>query len=126
MLLNDGRGQLRRASGSPSATGGFRPQALALGDFNSDRRLDAAVVHQSGDVGVLLGDGRGVVNSAAGSPFVTGGFHPVSIAVGEFNGDGQLDATVSHTSRRPLLSLEAKIRSSGANTRLRIGSECRS
>jgi hypothetical protein len=107
VLLGDGRGGLHPASGSPFSTGGFRPVSAAVGDFNGDRKLDAAIAHQSGDLSVLLGDGRGRVAPAAGSPFVTGGFHPASVADGDFNGDGQIDVTVAHTSGDVSLLLNA-------------------
>ena len=112
VLLGDGRGVLRGASGSPFSTGGFRPLSVVVGDFNGDRRLDAAVVHQSGDLSILLGNGRGVFDPAAGSPFVTGGFHPASVADGDFNGDGQLDVTVAHTSGDVSLLLNAGLTAS--------------
>jgi FG-GAP-like repeat len=114
LLLGDARGGLRAASGSPFSTGGFRPLSVAVGDFNGDRRLDAAVVHQSGDLAILLGNGRGAFDPAAGSPFVTGGFHPASVANGDFNGDGRLDVTIAHTSGDVSLLLNAGLTTSSS------------
>jgi len=75
------------------AAGNF-PASVAVGDFNADGRPDLAVANQgSSNVSILLGNGGGggtfqaAVNYAAGSG-------PVSVAVGDFNGDGSPDLAV--------------------------------
>jgi len=74
-----------------------QPLALALGDLNGDGNLDAVVANEctsevggcNGTVGVLLGRADGSFQ-----PGVTyaAGKNPSSVAVGDFNGDGKLDA----------------------------------
>jgi hypothetical protein len=99
ILLGDGQGRLSPAPGSPFVVGGIRPTALAVGDFNGDGKLDVAVANPAGgNVSVLLGDGRGGLHAAAGSPFSDGGLHPVALAAGDFNGDGKLDVAVANYS----------------------------
>src|SRR5205085_10059268 len=100
VLLGVGAGRLVRAPGSPFSTGGYRPVALAVGDFNRDGRLDVTVANDSsGDQSLLLGDGQGRLSPAPGSPFAIDAYRPWSTTVGDFNNDGKLDvATVNHSS----------------------------
>src|SRR5262249_35763796 len=76
--------------------------SLAVGNFNKDNRLDVIVVEQQGgEVRVLLGNGDGTF-SFGGETLVGAGlpFSPATnqgdqtVAVGDFNGDGKLDAVV--------------------------------
>jgi hypothetical protein len=78
-----------------SATGALsHPVALALGDFNSDRKLDVAVVNQlSANISVLLGHGDGTFEPAA---TYTAGVAPRALAVGDLNGDGALDLVIAN------------------------------
>lgn len=70
---------------------GRSPGSVAALDVNADRRPDLVVANQeSGDVSVLLGDGRGGFRPAPGSPFPAGA-HPNDIATGDFNADGKPD-----------------------------------
>jgi hypothetical protein len=70
---------------------GRSPGSVVALDVNGDRRTDLVVANQgSGDVSVLLGDGKGGFSPAPGSPFAAGP-HPNDIATGDFNGDGKYD-----------------------------------
>jgi hypothetical protein len=77
---------------------------VAVGDFNGDGKLDLVVTNAcyikicrpqgiGGDVYILLGDGTGkfVLNPTR----VWEGAQPLSVAVADFNGDGNLDLAVS-------------------------------
>jgi hypothetical protein len=74
-----------------------RANAIAVGDFNHDGKLDLAVVSSccpNGGVSILLGKGDGTflpsVNYSAGE-------QPVSIVAADFNGDGNLDLAVANS-----------------------------
>ena len=78
---------------------GRYPASVAVGDFNDDGVLDLAVPLAGSDsalsglVAVLLGNGDGSFQAARS--FVTGRW-PLSIAVGDFNGDGLQDLAVAN------------------------------
>jgi len=71
---------------------------IAVGDFNGDGIQDLATANQNdNNVTVLLGNGSGGFAPAAGSPFSAGSF-PVSVVVGDFNGDGIQDLATANQS----------------------------
>jgi FG-GAP-like repeat len=85
-----------QAPGSPFSPGVSHLFSVRLADLNADGNLDAIVPDGYGlGVSVLLGDGRGRLDAAPGSPYeVHGGAGPV--AIGDFNGDGKLDVAVGN------------------------------
>jgi hypothetical protein len=91
VLLGNGDGTFQTAVNYEV---GSVAQALAVGDFNGDGKLDLVVVNNgSNDVSVLLGNGDGTFQTAL--DFDTGA-GPYSVAVGDFNADGRLDLVVAN------------------------------
>src|SRR6185437_11162001 len=91
VMLGNGTGGFSTTTYSAGTT----PYAVAVGDFNGDGNLDVAPANEtSNDVTVLLGNGTGGFSAAPGSPF-SAGSGPDALAVGDFNGDGNLDLAVA-------------------------------
>jgi hypothetical protein len=75
---------------------------LALADMNRDNKLDLVSVNSTdNDVSVAFGDGHGGFTRAARSPFPVGP-SPYPFAIGDVNGDGQLDIAATATATGPM------------------------
>jgi len=82
------------APNSPFAVG-KRPWDMAVGDVNKDGKLDIITANMEDDnATVLLGNGRGDFKDAPGSPFAAGA-KPQFVAIGDLNGDRNLDLAFS-------------------------------
>ncbi|CAF3155869.1 unnamed protein product [Rotaria sp. Silwood2] len=95
VLLGYGNGSFTNAT-TYSTGAGSRPQAVAIGDFNNDNKLDIIVANSlHGNVGIFLGYGNG---SFEAQRKIEAGDEssPFSIAVGDFNNDSQLDVVVAN------------------------------
>ncbi len=100
IMLGNGAGGF----GAPTQialTAQLNPNAVVVGDFNSDGKADLAVAMSygfsnitPGHVAVLLGNGAG--GFAAPANFAVGG-SPNSVATGDFNGDGKADLAVANS-----------------------------
>jgi uncharacterized protein (TIGR03437 family) len=94
ILLGNGSGGFAPPAISNYATGN-NPNSPVVADFNGDGNPDLAVDNLSdGTVSVLLGNGSGGFNAAAGSPFAAIA-NPAGAVVADFNGDGKPDIAVT-------------------------------
>jgi FG-GAP-like repeat len=82
------------APGSPFAVGN-QPSDIVAGDVNKDGKLDIVTANTgSRDLTVLLGDGRGGLNAAPGSPIALA-IPPSFIVMGDLNKDSNLDLALA-------------------------------
>jgi hypothetical protein len=93
VLLGVGNGTFGIA---PSNSVGTNPRSIVVGDFNGDGNSDLAVANSGAyaagpSISILLGDGKGLFAPAINYPSDD---TPVSLAVGDFNGDGKSDLAV--------------------------------
>src|SRR5207245_2738785 len=98
VLLGNGDGTFQAAR---TFAAGTTPASVAVGDVNGDGRPDLAVANSGSIYGaynnvlVLLGNGDGTFQAAR--TFAAGG-GPLSVAVGDVNGDGRPDLAVANYS----------------------------
>ncbi len=96
VLLGNGSGGFSAAHGSPFAVGSM-PSSVAVGDLNGDGNPDLVIANFGANtITVLLGNGSGGFTAASGSPFAVGA-NPQSAAIGDFNGDGNLDIVTANS-----------------------------
>ncbi len=108
ILLGNRDGTFTQAANSPMKVG-TSPYSIVVGDFNGDGIPDLAAANACGNgptcaassykgtVTILLGNGDGTFTAASKGPAPVGTW-PISIAAGDFNGDGIPDLAVTNYS----------------------------
>jgi hypothetical protein len=84
---------------------GNTPGSVEIADMNNDGKPDLIVANErSGNVTILLGDGKGAFAPVPGSPFPAG-HSPNDVALGDFNRDGRLDVAFANHEKKYLTVL---------------------
>ena len=82
---------------------GTSPWSVAIGDLDGDGKADLAVANNNinGTLSVFRNTGTpGTISYAAKIDFVTGGYsYPISVAIGDLDGDGKADLAVSNSNQ---------------------------
>ncbi|MCI1188386.1 FG-GAP-like repeat-containing protein [Hymenobacter sp. DH14] len=96
VCLNNGQGVFSLAPSNPSPSVRNNPYGLALGDLDNDGDLDFVTANVNDrSVSVRLNDGTGNFTPHPLHPEVAVAYGPTDIALGDLDGDGDLDFVTS-------------------------------
>src|SRR4030095_11115312 len=96
LYLNDGIGTYTDAPASRMPVGSYNTSSLALGDVDRDGDLDLVVGNAYQQSLLYLNNGTGTFTDATASRMPVGSYETRSLALGDVDGDGDLDLVVGN------------------------------
>lgn len=120
ILLGNGDGTFTAGPASPLINESVF--AVAVGDFNNDGKADLAVINATDNtVTILVGTGDGAFSDGRHISISSADIAGQSIAVGDFNNDGNIDLAITNGTNTPTILLgngsgAFSLPSSGQNT----------
>ncbi|HLQ38765.1 MAG TPA: FG-GAP-like repeat-containing protein, partial [Planctomycetota bacterium] len=106
LYLNNGTGTFTDATASRMPVGSYITNSLVLGDMDGDGDLDLVVgnsSYYSGQSLLYLNNGTGTFTDATASRIPAGYYNTNSLALGDVDGDGDLDLVLGNDARPSLL-----------------------
>ncbi len=96
ILFGNGQGSFNLPQTYSTGAGTSGARAVVVGDFNADGFDDLAVANTgSNNVSIFAGSSNGIFAVSPPSVVSTGALDPETIAVGDFNGGGEVDLAVA-------------------------------
>jgi len=108
---------------SPFTTGAQGPFSVALGNLDTDGRLDFVTANpNSNDLSIFLGDGHGGFAAAPGSPVAAGANFDQFVAIGRLNGDSNPDVATANAPQMVDGSVSVLLSNGSAGLSAAVGS----
>ncbi|MBT2556853.1 VCBS repeat-containing protein [Hymenobacter sp. ISL-91] len=101
--LNDGHGSFSAPAANAEVAVGTHPVHLALGDVDGDGDLDLVTANETGSVSIRLNNGSGRFTPPALNPDPQLGNTLKFVALGDLDGDGDLDIVAANYGALPSL-----------------------
>ena len=98
---NLGDGTFKIMNGGRATSDGSSSYAVAFGDLDNDADLDLVVANWGGTSEIYLNDGTGHFEQTGSAVFERSIHYAASVAVGDYDGDGDLDILIGNWPNQP-------------------------